>query len=393
MGPADPILGLTVAYKSDPAPNKVSLGVGAYRDDNGKPVVLECVKQALQKPVVDMEYTGIDGVPEFVKGAQKLVFGADAAVLKNGLVATTQTLSGTGALRVAFAFLDAWLPKDAVRTVFVPKPTWANHKNIIKQSGLESADYRYYDSKTFGLDFSGLVADLQAAPAKSVVLLHACAHNPTGVDPSLDQWQQIADVVKARGHIVVFDSAYQGFASGNPETDAQSYKLFLNQGINFLLCQSFAKNMGLYGSRTGALHVACASTEEAQKVLSQLKIIIRPMYSNPPVEGARLAATVLATPELNKLWHEELMGMAGRIIKMRQALVDELKAAGSTRSWKHITDQIGMFCYTGLTSDQVEILKKDHHLYLTSDGRISISGLTSKNVAQVAQAIHAVTKQ
>jgi aspartate aminotransferase len=237
-----------------------------------------------------------------------------------------------------------------------------------------------------------LIADLQAAPANSVVLLHACAHNPTGVDPSLQEWQGIADVVKAKNHTVVFDSAYQGFASGCTDQDSLSYKLFLKNGINFVLCQSFAKNMGLYGYRTGAFHITCSNPEEHKAVLSQLKIVIRPMYSNPPVEGARIAAAVLNNPELKTQWHQELKGMADRIKSMRTSLVNELRKAGSTKDWSHITNQIGMFCYTGLNEKQVETLKTKHHLYMTTDGRISIAGLTSQNVAYVAQSIHEVSK-
>jgi aspartate aminotransferase len=372
----------------------VSLGVGAFRDNNGKPVVLSSIREAQRRLLernTDMEYSGIDGVPAFIKHSQELVFGEHMSKLK-GLLATSQTLSGTGALRLAFEYLNAWLPKDANRQVFVPKPTWANHKAIIQQSGLTAADYRYYKAETNGLDLDGLVADLGAAPARSVVLLHACAHNPTGVDPTPQQWKEILKVCKAKDHFIVFDSAYQGFASGDPEKDSFSYKLFLDNGVQYLLCQSFAKNMGLYGYRTGALHVVCGTPEEQQAVLSQLKILVRPMYSNPPVEGARIAAEVLGDPQLKSEWHKELKGMAGRIQAMRQALVDELKAVGSTKNWSHITDQIGMFCFTGLNPKQVQQLREEQHIYMTNDGRISLAGLNTKNVKFVAQGIHNVTK-
>jgi len=395
QGPPDPILGLTSAFNNDTAAVKVSLGVGAYRDDAGKPYVLQSVRKAERKLLdknVNMEYCGIDGVPKFVKLAQELTFGADHPLVKNNLLASTQTISGTGALRVACEYLKRFLPADSAKKVYIPTPSWANHKPICKDAGLEVADYRYYQAKNNGLNFDGLLEDIKNAPDRSVFMFHACAHNPTGVDPTMDQWKAISKACKEKKHIIFFDSAYQGFASGDPTRDSQSYRHFIDDGHQIILCQSFAKNMGLYGHRTGCFHVTCADAKEQEAVLSQLKIVVRPMYSNPPIYGANVAAEVLGDAELNAEWRRELKGMADRIKGMREALVNELKKQGSTRNWSHITDQIGMFCYTGLTEAQVEILKKDYHVYMTKDGRISLAGLNPQNLQFVASGIHNVTK-
>jgi len=391
MGPPDPILGVTVAFKNDPSPNKMNLGVGAYRDDHGQPFVLSCVRKAetrISQANLNHEYAGIGGVPEFVKCAATLLFGENSKELKENRVATVQTLSGTGALRIAGQFLKRFLPNA---DIYLPEPTWGNHKPIFKDSGYNLKFHAYYDGKG-GLDFEGFKRDITAAPNHSIILLHACAHNPTGVDPSPQQWKELSKIFKEKGHFPFFDAAYQGFASGDPVKDVLPIRTFLNDGHQLLVCQSFAKNFGLYGQRVGALHVVAGTAEDAQKILSQLLIVIRPMYSNPPVHGARLIAEILGDKKLEKEWLLEVKMMADRIISMREQLVANLKSLGSKRDWSHITNQIGMFCFSGLTADQVKALKEKWHIYMTSDGRISMAGISSEKVKYLAEGIHDVTK-
>lgn len=307
------------------------------------------------------------------------------------MTAVTQTLSGTGALRIGADFLARWY-EAGPKHIYVPTPTWGNHNNIFKDANLSVSSYRYLNKQTNALDIDGMLEDLQKMPSNSIVLLHACAHNPTGVDPSPAQWQMILEAIQSKQHQVFFDMAYQGFASGMPDKDAAAVRLFTDAGLSILLAQSYAKNFGLYGERVGALSVVCANKAEKLAVESQLKIIVRPMYSNPPVHGARLVATILNDPQLHQQWMEEVKMMASRIIEMRSLLFNGLKELGSTRNWNHITDQIGMFCYTGLNAEQVERLTKEFHVYLTKDGRISIAGITPSNVSHLANAIHQVTK-
>jgi len=275
--------------------------------------------------------------------------------------------------------------------IYLPEPTWGNHKPIFKDSGYNLKSYTYYDGKG-GLDFQGMKKSLKDAPNGSIILLHACAHNPTGVDPTQDQWKELSTVLKEKNHFILFDSAYQGFASGDPTRDAFPVRHFIEQGHLPVVCQSFAKNFGLYGERIGAFHIVTDSTEEKERLLSQLLIIIRPMYSNPPITGARLVAEILNDPELSKEWYKEVKLMADRIISMRQGLVKSLKDAGSKRDWSHITSQIGMFCFSGLTPEQVETLKTKWHIYMTKDGRISMAGVYSDKVKYLADAMHDVTK-
>jgi len=252
--------------------------------------------------------------------------------------------------------------------------------------------YRYFDKNTNWLDFDGMVEDIDKAPAKSIIIFHACAHNPTGVDPSFTQWGTLSHICKKHNHLVFFDLAYQGFASGDPERDASPVRLFIKEGHDVLISQSYAKNFGLYGQRIGALHLVCKDKKEAEAVESQVKILIRPMYSNPPLHGARIVSTVLSDPVLRSQWAEEVKAMANRIIGVRQKLVDSLKEEGSKHNWSHITNQIGMFCFTGLSKEHVRKLKEEHHVYLTDDGRISMAGVTSKNVQYLAKSIHTVSK-
>ncbi|GFO19631.1 aspartate aminotransferase [Plakobranchus ocellatus] len=393
MGPPDAILGVTEAFKADSNPKKMNLGVGAYRDDVGKPYVLPSVKKAEADIVsgnLDKEYAGIIGVPDFNSAAIRLALGADSPVLKDKLNVTTQALSGTGALRVAANFFNKWYTPS--KTIWLPTPSWGNHTPIFKHAGMNVAAYKYYDPNTCGLDFKGALDDINKIPEGDVIMLHACAHNPTGVDPRPEQWEELSHVIKARKLYPFFDMAYQGFASGDADKDAFSVRTFIKDGHQMALTQSFSKNMGLYGERVGALTLVCGSTEEAARVMSQVKIIIRPMYSNPPIHGARIAAKILNTPALNDQWLVEVKGMADRIISMRNKLRDGLKREGSSRNWQHITDQIGMFCFTGLNPQQVEKLTKEFSVYLTKDGRISVAGVSSNNVDYLAHAIHSVTK-
>jgi aspartate aminotransferase, mitochondrial len=304
MAPPDPILGVTDAFKRDPNPNKINLGVGAYRDDNGKPMVLECVRQAeklLAAQNLDKEYAGITGVPDFCEASAKLLFGANSNVIKNKLYITSQTISGTGALRVGSEFLKKSF-SSSERNIWVSTPSWGNHVPINQEADFKVHYYRYYKPSNKGFDFEGCMEDLNKIPERSVILLQACAHNPTGVDPTHEQWREISQVVKKRNLLPYLDLAYQGFASGDTDRDAFAVRLFVDDGHDFLVAQSFAKNMGLYGERVGALSFVIHDSDARERVLSQLKVTIRRMYSNPPRNGAQIAAEVLNTPELNKLW-------------------------------------------------------------------------------------------
>lgn len=393
MGPPDVILGVTEAYKKDANPKKINLGVGAYRDDNGKPFVLPSVKKASQRLVeksLDHEYSPIGGTAEFCKNSILLALGEDSQHVANGTNATVQAISGTGALRIGGAFLASFFP--GAKDIYLPTPSWGNHGPIFRHSGLNVKAYRYYQPSSCGFDFQGALEDLSKIPERSIVLLHACAHNPTGVDPKPEQWAEMSAVIKKRNLFPFFDMAYQGFASGDVNKDAFAVRAFLKDGHQIALAQSYAKNMGLYGERAGAFSLVCADKDEADRTMSQIKIIIRPMYSNPPIHGARLVSEILSDAPLRKEWLADVKLMADRIISVRSTLQSNLKNLGSSRNWQHITDQIGMFCFTGMDQKQCERLTKEFSVYLTKDGRISMAGVTSKNVDYLAQAIHAVTK-
>ena len=391
--PADPILGLSEAFKKDPNPKKQLLGAGVYRDDNNKPYVLNCIRAA-EKIIVerqmDHEYAGIQGIDSFVANSLKLAYGENSQLLKDGRVAGAQSLSGTGSLRLGFEFLKAFYPvKDA--EVYTPIPTWPVHNTIPGRVGLKQKGYRYFDQKTKGLDINGMLEDLDKAPNEQIVMLHVCAHNPTGVDPTEAQWKQILEVVKRKQHFVMFDSAYQGFASGDLERDAAPVHLFTKSYDRLMLCQSFAKNFGVYGERAGTLSFVTGDKKEAEIVLSRMKQIARPIWSNPPIYGARLINVVLEDKALTEEWHRELKIMSGRMSAMRTGLYSKLQEKGSKHSWKHIIDQIGMFAYTGLTKEMVEELRNVHGIYMTADGRISICGLNTKNLDYIAESFHKVT--
>nr|BBA45751.1 glutamate oxaloacetate transaminase, mitochondrial-like [Pachyrhynchus infernalis] len=393
LAPPDAIFGVTEGWKKDKNSKKVNVGVGAYRDDSGKPYILPSVRKAEEKifnQKMNHAYVLQDGHHEFCKLAAELAFGKDSCVLQNNLNVTAQSVSGTGALRLGAAFLAKFFQGNKV--IYFPKPTWGNHKNIFAAEGFEGKFYRYYDAETIGLNFRGMREDISKIPEKSVILFHAVAHNPTGIDPTMDEWKEITYICKKRKLLVFFDMAYQGFASGDTEKDAAAVRLFVDDGHEIILAQSFSKNMGLYGQRVGTVTILTSCEEEQEKVLSQMKAIILGMYMCPPIHGPRIVAEILGNPIPRSEWLKDLKGMADRIISARKALVDNLKKAGSTKNWDHITKQIGMFCYTGLTPDQVKKISKEHSIYLTADGRISVAGVGTKNVEYLAHAMHTVTK-
>lgn len=388
--PEDPILGVTVAYNKDPSPAKLNLGVGAYRTEEGKPLVLNVVRRAEQQLVNDRsrvkEYLPITGLAQFNKLSAKLILGADSPAIRDNRVTTVQCLSGTGSLRVGAEFLQRHYHQH---TIYIPQPTWGNHPKVFMLAGLSVKPYRYYDPATRGLSFRGLLEDLNSAPSGAIVLLHACAHNPTGVDPNPEQWEEIRRLIRSKGLMPFFDSAYQGFASGNLDVDAKPIRSFVDDGGECLVAQSYAKNMGLYGERVGALSIVCKSSDVASRVESQVKLVIRPMYSNPPIHGASIVAKILSDRNMFEEWTIELKAMADRIISMRQQLFDALRARGTPGDWSHIIKQIGMFTFTGLNSKQVEFMTKEYNIYMTSDGRISMAGLSKRTVPHLADAIHA----
>lgn len=399
LGPDDPILGVTLMYNADPNPEKINLGVGAYRDEGGLPFVLSAVREA-ERRILDrnlaMEYLPVAGDNAFVQKAIRLAYG-DNEYIQNGCVGAMQTLSGTGACRMAAEFLARFLDygsenRSSKPLVLLPNPSWTNHTNIFRDAGCEIASYGYYHPPTKGLDFDACVKSLSEAPEGSVVLLHACAHNPTGVDPSSEQWNEISSVLKSKRHLPLFDMAYQGFTSGDADIDAAAVRQFVNDGHRVILAQSFSKNFGLYGHRVGCLSILTDSKDEAAAVSSQLKIIARPMYSNPPISGVRIVNEVLGDKELETSWRNEMKGMADRIMSVRTLLRDNLTELRSALNWDHIVDQNGMFCYSGLTKEHVEQLRNEHSIYLTSNGRISMAGVTTDNVERLANAIHQVTK-
>ena len=389
MGAPDAILGIAENFKACTSEDKVNVCVGAYRDENGKPWILPSVREAEKKmiddPTQNKEYASIAGDAAFVALAIKFAYGQDVD-MEN--IAAVQSLSGTGACRIGGAFLAKFAP---VKKIFVPNPTWGNHINIFQECGLDVAKYRYYNRATNGLDLDGMIEDLENAPTGSIVLLHACAHNPTGCDPTKAEWKIISDLCREKELVVFFDSAYQGFASGDAEADAYALRFFVNEGHNVMLAQSFAKNFGLYGERCGTLSFVTNNKDEKERIMSQVKRIIRPMYSSPPIHGSSIVKTVLSDEDLTKQYYKECEFMAKRIGSMRTLLVSKLKEAGSTHDWSHITSQIGMFAYTGMNSDMCDRLTSEFFIFLTLDGRISLAGLNDKNVGYVAKAIHAVT--
>lgn len=388
MAPPDPILGVSEAFKADTDEKKLNLGVGAYRTEELQPYVLDVVKKAenlMLERGENKEYLPIEGLAAFNKVTAELLFGADNSVLKEQRVATVQGLSGTGSLRLAAALIERYFPGAKV---LISSPTWGNHKNIFNDARVPWSEYRYYDPKTVGLDFEGMIADIKAAPGGSFILLHGCAHNPTGIDPTPEQWEKIADVIQEKNHIPFFDVAYQGFASGSLGNDASSVRLFATRGMELLVAQSYSKNLGLYAERIGAMNVVCSSSDLAARVKSQLKRLARPMYSNPPVHGARIVANVVGNPALFDEWKAEMEMMAGRIKNVRQKLFDSLSAKDkSGKDWSFILRQIGMFSFTGLNKAQSDNMTNKWHVYMTKDGRISLAGLSLAKCEYLADAI------
>ncbi|XP_055531726.1 aspartate aminotransferase, cytoplasmic [Wyeomyia smithii] len=395
VGPPVEVFALNQACVKDSNPNKVNLGVGAYRTNEGKPWILPVVKKAEAAIVADgslnHEYLPVLGTDGVTNAASTLLLGEDSDAIQSKRAFGVQTLSGTGALRVGAEFLARILKRT---TFYYSSPTWENHHKVFVYAGFtEPRTYRYWDQERCGIDFEGMIADLKAAPKGSVIILHACAHNPTGIDPSQEQWKQIADVCEQKKLFPFFDSAYQGFASGDPNKDAFAVRYFVERGFELLCAQSFAKNFGLYNERIGNLTVVQKSSATSAAVASQITLLIRGMYSNPPAFGSRIVSLVLNDASLRAEWMECIKTMSSRIIAMRKALYDELVALKTPGTWEHITNQIGMFSYTGLNEKQVEILIKEYSIYLLKTGRISMCGLNENNVKYVAKAIHdAVTR-
>jgi aromatic-amino-acid transaminase len=386
MAPRDPILGLNDQFNSDTRPGKVNLGVGVYFDDAGKLPVLRCVAQA-EKLLLEASkpkgYLPIDGIAAYDKAVQHLVFGANSEAVKTGRVATVQALGGTGGLKVGADFLKRLNPQA---TVLISDPSWENHRALFTNAGFEVASYPYYDAATRGVRFADMLVALNAAQTGTVVVLHACCHNPTGCDITPAQWEQVANTCQARGLVPFLDLAYQGFGLGIDE-DGAAVRCFLAQNMSFFVSTSFSKSFSLYGERVGALSVVCSSAEECTRVLSQLKIVIRTNYSNPPTFGAQIVATVLATPALRQMWEEELAGMRERIRATRSRLVTALQAAGVKGDLGYITSQKGMFSYSGLTKAQMERLRNEFGVYGVDSGRICVAAVNSGNIGQVTQAL------
>ena len=386
MAPRDPILGLNEQFNADSNPAKVNLGVGVYYDDNGKLPLLQCV-QAAEKTMMDKPtargYLPIDGIAAYDAAVKNLVFGADSEPVKNGRIATVQGIGGTGGLKVGADFLKKLKPGAKV---LISDPSWENHRALFTSAGFEVDSYRYYDAAERGVNFEGMLADLNAAASGTIVVLHACCHNPTGYDISAAQWDQVIAAIKAKDLVAFLDMAYQGFGYGLTE-DGAVIARFVAAGLDFFVSTSFSKSFSLYGERVGALSVLCASKEEAARVLSQLKIVIRTNYSNPPTHGGAVVAAVLNNPELRALWEKELGDMRVRIKAMRQKLVDGLKAAGVKQDMSFITTQIGMFSYSGLTKDQMVRLRGEFGVYGTDTGRMCVAALNSKNIDYVCASI------
>jgi len=386
MAPRDPILGLNEAFNADTRPGKINLGVGVYFTEEGRIPLLRAVSEAEKARLAAQSprgYLPIEGIAAYDSAVQKLLFGADSALLAEGRVVTTQALGGTGALKTGADFLKRLLPNAVVA---ISNPSWENHRALFESAGFPVQNYSYYDAATQGVNLAGMLADLRALPAQSIIVLHACCHNPTGVDLSSSDWKQVLDVVRERGHVPFLDIAYQGFGDGIAE-DAEAVRLFADSGLQFFVSSSFSKSFSLYGERVGALSIVTASKEEAGRVLSQVKRVIRTNYSNPPTHGASIVAAVLNSPELRALWEEELGEMRQRIRSLRTSMVEQLAAHGAKRDFGFVARQRGMFSYSGLTSEQVERLKNEFGIYAVSTGRICVAALNSQNLDVVTRAI------
>ncbi len=386
MAPPDAILGLAAAFNEDPNPDKINLGVGVYMDAHGRTPGLACV-QAAEKRLLDAApvegYLPIDGAPEYGALVQELVFGAEHPIIAEKCAATSHTPGGTGALRVAADFVKTQFPGAKM---WMSDPTWANHGNIFAAAGVETAEYPYYDASAHGLAFEAMAEALKKIPAGDVVLLHGCCHNPSGVDPTNEQWQRLSDICTEAGWLPFFDLAYQGLGTGIEE-DAAGVRTFAVPGRDMLVASSFSKNFGLYCQRVGALTVVGAAAEAAKAAQSQIKKCIRANYSNPPAHGGRLVVTVLTDPELRTIWQEDVKGIRDRINAMRELFVETLKAKGVTQDFSFIKDQRGMFSFSGLTKDQVNLLQDNHSIYIVNSGRINVAGMTEDNMDRLCAAL------
>lgn len=385
MAPRDPILGITEAFNADTNTAKINLGVGVYYDDKGKVPLLECVQKAeakLMEQPTPRTYLPIEGLAAYDKAVQELVFGADSPVIQEKRALTVQAIGGTGALKIGADFLKRFLPAS---DVYISDPSWENHRALFESAGFTVHNYAYYDAATRGVNFDGMLAALTSMPAGSIVVLHACCHNPTGADLTQDQWDQVIAAVQAGNLVPFLDMAYQGFANGIDE-DGAVVRRFAATGMAMLVSNSFSKSFSLYGERVGALSIVATTSEEATRVLSQLKRVVRTNYSNPPTHGGKVVATVLATPELRKLWEEELAGMRVRIREMRGAMVEKLKAKAPGHDFEFVREQVGMFSYSGLSKEQVGKLR-DESIYAVDTGRICVAALNSTNIDRVVDAI------
>ncbi|NYT61117.1 aspartate/tyrosine/aromatic aminotransferase [Alcaligenaceae bacterium] len=386
LAPRDPILGLNEQYNADPRTGKVNLGVGVYYDDEGRLPLLKAVRKAEIARIEAASargYLPIEGIAGYNKGAQTLLFGADSALMASGRALTAQALGGTGALKLGADFLKQLLPASKV---VISNPSWENHRALFERAGFTVDTYPYYDAASHGLNFAGMLAGLKALPEQTIVVLHACCHNPTGVDPSLEQWQQIVQVVKENNLVPFLDIAYQGFGDGLEE-DAAVVRLFAEHDLTMLISSSFSKSFSLYGERVGALTLVSSSQDETARVLSQLKRVIRTNYSNPPTHGGTVVSMVLNTPELYTLWSTELASMRERIRNMRIQLVAKLKEHGIKQNFDFILKQRGMFSYSGLTAAQVDRLRDEFGVYAVSSGRICVAALNNGNIDYVAESI------
>ena len=389
LAPRDPILGMTEQYNGDTRPGKVNLAVGVYYDDNGKIPLLEAVRKAeiaRVEAAAARGYLPIEGIAGYNRAAQELVLGKNSALIADGRAITMQALGGTGALKIGADLLKQLVPGAKVA---ISDPSWENHRALFERAGFQVVSYPYYDAASHGLNLAGMLDFLRSLPAQTIVVLHACCHNPTGVDPTPAQWREIATVVKERDLIPFLDIAYQGFGDG---LDAAAVRLFADLDMTMLISSSFSKSFSLYGERVGALTIVTSSKDESNRVLSQIKRVIRTNYSNPPTHGGTIVASVLNSPELFGLWDTELAGMRERIRLMRRQLVEKLKAAGVNRDFSFVMAQRGMFSYSGLSAKQVDRLRDAHGIYAVSTGRICVAALNSGNIDGVVKAIAEVMK-
>ncbi|MDB4836878.1 aspartate/tyrosine/aromatic aminotransferase [Marinomonas sp.] len=389
--PADPILGLNDAYKNDENPNKINLGVGVYKDENGNTPILKAVKLAEERLLTKEQsksYLSIEGSPTYCSAVQKLLFGQDHNIIAKQLAKTAHTPGGTGALRVAAEFIKKHLTGA---TIWVSNPTWANHQSVFQSIGLEVGSYAYYNANSKSLDFEALLASLSQVPEGDVVLFHGCCHNPTGIDPTPEQWYQLAKLASKQGFLPLFDFAYQGFGQDLTE-DAQGLRTFLEYVPEMLIASSFSKNFGLYNERVGALTIVCDNKDQAESAFTQVKRCIRTNYSNPPSHGSAVVSEILNDEELYSLWESELKDMRIRIHEMRSLFVNTLKSKGVEQDFSFISQQQGMFSFSGLTPDQVAQLRKEFGIYIVGSGRINVAGMTHSNMEPLCDAIAATLK-